>query len=112
MLQLKELIEELEKMPSDGIIPFGFGEPMSFRGYYDELAFEPVENAKVSDMLNYAREAMGSTFTGYKGGDFEMGEGTNCWIASYGSADADGIGMTLINMWRYTLGMNKEDGIA
>lgn len=100
---LKELIEQLEKMPPEGIIPFGFGEPMSYRGHYADLAFEPVENAKVSDMLEFAKSAMGEVFTGYKGDEFEMGEDTDCWIAKYGCSGGDKIGMTLINMWRHSL---------
>ena len=79
-IHLKELIEELEKMPKDGVVPFGFGKPMSYRGYYGDLAFEPVLNAKIGDMLEFAKSAMGKTFTGYKGGEFEMGEFTDCWV--------------------------------
>lgn len=45
-IYLKELIEQLEKMPSDRIIPFGFGKPMSYRGYYAQLAFDPVEKCQ------------------------------------------------------------------
>ena len=98
-IHLKELIEQLELLPLDGVIPFGFGEPMSYRGYYEELAFKPVENAKVEDMLNFAKSAMGKTFTGYKGGEFEMNEFSDCYIAEYGTSAGDKIGMTLINMW-------------
>lgn len=104
-VHLKELIEQLELLPQDGVLPFGFGEPMSYRGYYEELAFEPIENAKVSDMLAHAKSAMGKTFTGYKGGEFEMGEFSDCYIAEYGTNAGDKIGMTLINMWRNHLGV-------
>lgn len=101
-IYLKTLIEQLEQLPQDKILPFGFGKPMSYRGYYEELAFEPIQEAKVSDMLDYAKSAMGATFTGYKGGEFTMGEMTDCYIAEYGCS-GDKIGPTLINMWRYTL---------
>ena len=104
-IYLKELIEELEKMPKDKVLPFGFGKPMSYRGYYEDLAFEPTVDAKVGDMLRYAKSAIGKTFTGYKGGKFKMGEFTNCWIAEYGTSAGDKIGMTLINMWRHSLGL-------
>ena len=104
-IHLKVLIDELNKMPKDGVIPLGFGEPMSYRGYYDELAFEPVENAKVKDMLKYAKSALNKTFTGYKGGEYTMNEYTDCWIAEYGTSSGDKIGMTLINMWRHSLGL-------
>ena len=104
-IHLEELISELEKMPQDGIVPFGFGEPDSYRGYYDQLAFAPVKDAKVSDMLVFAKSALGKTFTGYKGGEYEMDGFTDCWIAEYGTSAGDKIGMTLINMWRSSLGL-------
>lgn len=96
---LKELIEALEQMPPNAIVPNGFGEPMSYRGYYDQVAFEPIENARIGDMLEHARNALGKTFTGYKGGEFMMDETTECWIAEYGSGGTDMIGPTLLKLW-------------
>ena len=78
---------------------------MSYRGDYQELAFNPVKDAKVSDMLEFAKGSIGKTFAGYKGGEFKMGEYTDCYIAEYGESAGDKIGLTLINMWRYSLGL-------
>jgi hypothetical protein len=39
---LGELIEALEKLPEDRVLPVGFDKPHSYRGYYNELAFEPA----------------------------------------------------------------------
>lgn len=101
MYGLKDLIEWLEKQSPDAVVPHGFGEPMSYRGYYDELAFEPVESTTFGEMLTHARNALGATFTGYKGGDYKMGEYTPCWIAEYGTSTGDKIGPTILNLWAH-----------
>jgi hypothetical protein len=47
---------------------------------------------------------MGSTFIGWKGGEFEMNEHTKCWIAKEGVfTDSDCIGTTLLKMWELSL---------
>lgn len=102
-IHLQTLIEELEKLPQDGIVPFGFGAPDSYRGYYSELAFVPMECSIISEMLDHAKSALGKTFTGYKGGEYTMGEYAECYIAEYGCSAGDKIGMTLIKMWQYVL---------
>jgi hypothetical protein len=101
-MNLEQIIKFLEELNQDGVVPFGFGEPDSFRGYYEDVAFEPVKDAKISDMLKHAKSAMNATFTGYKGGEFTMSEYTDCWISIYGSScDADKIGSTLLNTWKH-----------
>ena len=96
---LKELIEWLETQDPTKTVPYGFGQPMSYRGYYEQLAFEPVENANIGEMLEFAKSALGATFTGYKGGDFTMHDYTDCWIASYGTSAGDKIGPTILKLW-------------
>jgi hypothetical protein len=64
----------------------------SWRGAYDELALEFTweEEAKsptVTGLLEELREAIGKTYTGYKGGDFVMGKTTPIWVANYGHSD-------------------------
>lgn len=85
-MYLKQLIGLLEAAPQDKIVPKGFTNPHSWRGIYHELAFEPAENVKVSDMLADAKSALGKTFEGYKGGDFKMDEDTEVHISDYGSS--------------------------
>ena len=92
---LKELIETLEKHPADKIVRRGFNRPHSYRGYYDQLAFEPSENVTVGEMLKCAKDSLGKTFTGYKGGEYEMGEYTDVWLSEYGTT-GEGIGKTLL----------------
>jgi hypothetical protein len=67
---------------ADGGIP---GDEMSYRGYYSDLAFETQQIPKaVSGFLQQCQHALGSTYEGYKGGDFLMRENTPLWRAAYG----------------------------
>lgn len=75
-MKLGKLIELLEKFPESRKVQNGFGNPHSWRGSYDELAFEPVADTTVGVMLQEARSALGTTYCGWKGGDFTMGENT------------------------------------
>ena len=86
-MQLSKLITWLKSKPVNLVIPrgLGFGEPMSYRGYYDQVAFAPIgTETTIGAMLEHAKSAMGATFTGYKGGEFTMTGSTECWIADYG----------------------------
>lgn len=82
-MPLGELIERLEGC-ADRKVRLGFGKPHSYRGYYEDLAFEPVRNTTVGAMLKAAKGALEKTFEGYKGGDFTMTKDTHCWIAEWG----------------------------
>jgi hypothetical protein len=83
-MTLGELIEALEASDAAKVVARGFAKPHSYRGYYDELAFEPAANVTVGDMLADARSALDATFEGYKGGLFTMQDFTDCWLAEYG----------------------------
>jgi hypothetical protein len=82
-MTLGELITALEAMPADLVIA-GLHGPHSYRGYYCDLAFEPREKTTAGKLLELCRGAMGRGFTGYKGGDYTMGENTPVWVANYG----------------------------
>lgn len=90
-MTLGELIAALEMaqpdipvITGDGTTP---GDAMSYRGYYSDLAFEPSGESKTAgQFLAECQAALGHTFTGYKGGDFTMGEDTPLWISHEGSA--------------------------
>jgi len=93
-MTLGDLIKKLENTPGDTKIT-GLGELDSYRGYYCDLAFVPTsETRTASDVLDACRSAMGKVFTGYKGGDFVMGELTPLWVADYGCT---GMKLTGIN---------------
>jgi hypothetical protein len=84
-MTLGGLIDRLEQFDSQMEID-GICEPHSYRGYYSDLAFKLCGyKRKVADTLAMAKDCMGETFEGYKGGDFEMSRNTPVWIANYGS---------------------------
>lgn len=83
-MTLSEYIKLLEKYPSEQIVSKGLGNPHSWRGIYAELAFEPVENTTIGEMLEAAKSALNKTMTGYKGGDFLMDGNTTIHIDYYG----------------------------
>ena len=83
-ITLGEMIKTLEAMPQEAEIK-GLGELGSYRGYYCDLAFSKDDGAEpVFDVLDRCNAAMGKVFTGYKGGDYMMGENTPMWVADYG----------------------------
>jgi hypothetical protein len=89
-LTLGEFIDCLEKLPHEAKCMFDtgtyVGEPDSYRGYYDHLAFEPeILPSTVGDVLRFANKANGKTFQGYRGGNFIMHRGTLVWLGSYGT---------------------------
>lgn len=93
---LKDLIEWLEEQPLNTKVPVGFGSPHSFRGYYTDLAFVPMENTTVGQMLAAAKSAVGAVYFGWKGGEYTMHEYTRCWLAEEG-CDGEVIGPVLLN---------------
>jgi hypothetical protein len=42
------------------------------------------ENPTVEEWIEILKEAIGKTFTGYKGGDYTMSKNTPVWLAEYG----------------------------
>lgn len=96
-MTLGDLIKILKEFPDKKkTVPVGLGDPHSYRGYYDQLAFEPAENITVEEMLEKAESALESTFEGYKGGEFLMEEHTKVYIACWGKT-GESIGEILIN---------------
>lgn len=98
-MNLGKLIAELEKLPADLIVTDGFGKPMSYRGYYEQCAFEPEPRARIGDMLHHAKSAMGRTFKGYKSGEYTFHAYTDCWVSPYGKSDDNPITMDKIKLW-------------
>lgn len=82
---LGELMHVLENRPKDSLVP-NLKNPHSYQGYYTDLAFEQGEGAiRCDELLELCRQTLGRSFTGYKGGAFEMGVSTPVWIANKGS---------------------------
>ena len=88
-MRLKDWIEALEGLSSGAVVVFDDGDNVgpliSWRGVYAQLtppnAREPWT---VQDLLKDARGAIGSVYTGYKGGDYVMDESTPVWADDYG----------------------------
>ena len=83
-MTLRELIDVLGEADPNKVVPIGWGNPHSYRGYYDDLAFEPMRNVRVADMLHDAEASLNATFAGYKGGEFVMNEYVDVYLANYG----------------------------
>ena len=109
LYELIEILRGLFDKYGDGVIKHGFGQPNSYRGYYYDVAFEPKENVKLSEMLRYAESALGEEFEGWKGGYYKMEEDSDVWIAEWGKTEgATYIGETLIKYWEDDLKEVKE----
>lgn len=90
-MSLGDLIAALDEAPESWRVEtperVGIGRPHSYRGYYEDLAFQPEATApSVADARAMARECLGKTFEGYKGGDFQMSDKTALWISGYGDS--------------------------
>lgn len=97
-IDLDGIIARLEREHPDRVLPIGFNEPHSYRGDYMDLAFKPVRDIPVCEVLEAARSALGSTYEGYKGGEYTMGGHTSCWIAEYGTSGDNQIGPLLLEL--------------
>lgn len=84
-MRLGEYIDLLKGYDSDTAVPVGLGKPHSWRGVYSELAFEPVGNITIGEMLKAAESALGATYEGHKGGDFTMDEYTKINVENRGT---------------------------
>lgn len=67
------------------------GEYMSYRGYYRFIAVDRIAQKTVGEFINETKEAIGKTYTGYKGGDFTMSKMTPIWVSTYGTSSGVGI---------------------
>lgn len=83
-MTLGDMIKELEQWDKSLVVKNGFGPPMSYRGYYDCVAFPKVANVTVREMLKHAKAALKDTFHGYKGGEYKFDENTPVFLAGYG----------------------------
>ena len=68
------------------LVPTGLS---SYRGYYSDIQIEyeqdtPADEVNVATFRIWLSEAIGKTYTGYKGGDFTMSKITPVWVDTYG----------------------------
>jgi len=97
---LGDFVKDLEKCDQEAIIKFDDNKKpqdfASWRGSYCNLALsyeiqewhhnEDFFDVKVKDILEKAKDTIGKTFTGWKGGDFLMDESTPIYIANQGDS--------------------------
>lgn len=95
-LTLGELILKLDAIPNKEaslVFDFGYFYPTcvdSWRGAYEELALnyqDTGSSLNVHEFLVVLKQAIGDTFTGYKGGDFKMNKHTPLWVSNYGHSN-------------------------
>jgi len=91
-MTLGELISVLENIPASTSVPTLIN-PHSYRGFYEDLAFEYKESKVMAGrLLEVCTKVLGKKFEGYKGGTYTMGECTPVWVADFGC-----LGFQLIN---------------
>lgn len=109
-MTLGRLIEWLEAQDPNLVVQDGFGRPHSDRGSYDELAFDPMPEAKIGDMLAHARSALGATFPGWKGGDYTMRDWSSVYIGEFGHCGEE-ITSIHLKYWLLTGQTEDENGL-
>lgn len=75
--------------PKERVCKYGFCRPHAYRGYYDQVAFEPTENVTIESMLVDVDNALDWTFEGWKGGEFWYNEKTPVNFAKEGMCTED-----------------------
>ncbi len=89
---LGEVILLLESQPASNTIKLDFTNSNSshldsYRGYYTDLSLDYDSDEKpktVNQLLKMFEDANGTTYEGYKGGDYTMNRKTLVWVAPYG----------------------------
>ena len=71
-MTIQKLIDLLCLVPSGTVFSEGFHNAHSYRGNYEDLGVEPASNVTVDSMISCLEQAIGTTYRGYKGGDFTM----------------------------------------
>lgn len=97
-MTLGKMISRLKEMHSIARVE-GLECPHSYRGYYEDLTFQPTGSfMRVEELLDLCHSAMGKAYEGYKGGTYVMGEHTPVWVAYYG------------NTGKRIIAINSKDG--
>lgn len=107
-MTLDELIRVLDAEDPNRVLPLGFSNPHSWRGDYYQLAFEPTANVTIGQMLTDARSARGTTYEGWKGGQYTMNDMTDCWLDETGSSTGETLGPILLTLLLAAGQLNTE----
>ena len=119
--ELIEIIERLDK-PLDVMVNGFFlakdSELCSYRGYYYHLCLVPkLESTdydnnlmNTDDLLKMLKASIGETYTGYKGGEFDMDSDTLLYTAE--DSDRTGLQLFKVNIAEHyfrLIGLSEED---
>lgn len=92
-LNVGELIAELKKHKQSGFLEIDNSPVLltpsgvdSYRGYYEQLAIEVSVSGSmtVGTLVELLTSRIGTTMTGYKGGQYPISNDTPVWISNYG----------------------------
>lgn len=107
-----------EERPKKVRLDMGYNYPSdvgSYRGYYQDLAIrysdDHEDRMTAQEFKETLEDAIGTEFTGYKGGEFEMTEDTPVWVAKWGNASrtaVSGVRMTATRIILETRIVNGE----
>lgn len=90
-MELKKFKEHIEEAENEKIFGYGISEPFSWRGSYDEVAFEIIEQPmRREDILANIQKAYNGKFYGYKGGEFTYQDYTEVHFEEDSSSWSDG----------------------
>lgn len=100
-LTIREMVEELKKVKdqeSEVFIDFAWFRPVdvgSWRGSYNELAirYETLSDKAmtVKKLVEVLEGAIGKSYPGWKGGEFEMHGDTPVWVDNAGDGSMTGV---------------------
>lgn len=88
-MTLGQLKTFLEAFPKDRISNYGINNPHAYRGYYDQVSFEPVGDMSIGHMLECIEEAISRPHEGWKGGEYWYNYDTPLNIAEEGMCTRD-----------------------
>lgn len=109
-MTLGALIDELRLRDAAEEIVYDFGgfhvgKIASYRGYYDQLAIGFCEHPSryVGSLLAECEAAVGATFEGWKGGEYQMDRSTPVWASNAGRSSDTAIVGVIDGGWRTIL---------
>lgn len=85
--EVKAAFDVLEN--NDFVFTDGFNKPHCYRGYYNEVAFEPAKFVSLAEIKTTLNAAMFETFVAWKGGEYEYDENTPVNLSLIGMCNND-----------------------
>jgi hypothetical protein len=79
-MNIRDIIAYVSPYPREMRLKRGFTNPHSYRGYYEELGVVWAPNVSIGEMIDMFQGAIGSTYQGWKGGDYTMDEKRDVFV--------------------------------